>query len=71
MLAESLTAVVLAQDSELARGESAEPVELAKLEERLADMGITVCHYPPGTSKWNKGVHRLVSCRLMSETVGC
>jgi Rhodopirellula transposase DDE domain len=22
---------------------------------------ITVCHYPPGTSKWNKIEHRLVS----------
>ena len=31
---------------------------------RLADelrMAITVCHYPPGTSKWNKIEHRLFS----------
>jgi len=30
----------------------------------LADeigMPITVCHYPPGTSKWNKIEHRLFS----------
>ncbi|OAA27934.1 Rhodopirellula transposase DDE domain-containing protein [Frankia sp. EI5c] len=34
--------------------------ELAKL---AADTGlqITVCHYPPGTSKWNKIEHRLFS----------
>ena len=24
-------------------------------------MAITVCHYPPGTSKWNKIEHRLFS----------
>jgi hypothetical protein len=32
--------------------------------QRLADelaMPITVCHYPPGTSKWNKIEHRLFS----------
>jgi hypothetical protein len=31
---------------------------------RLSDetgMSITVCHYPPGTSKWNKIEHRLFS----------
>jgi transposase len=35
-------------------------VELAKL---AAETGleITVCHYPPGTSKWNKVEHRLFS----------
>jgi len=35
-------------------------VELAKL---AAETGleITVCHYPPGTSKWNKIEHRLFS----------
>jgi len=35
-------------------------VELARL---AADTGleITVCHYPPGTSKWNKIEHRLFS----------
>ncbi len=35
-------------------------VELAKL---AADIGlpITVCHFPPGTSKWNKIEHRLFS----------
>ena len=35
-------------------------VELAKL---AADAGldITVCHFPPGTSKWNKIEHRLFS----------
>jgi len=32
--------------------------------QELADelgMAITVCHYPPGTSKWNKIEHRLFS----------
>jgi transposase len=32
--------------------------------QRLADelgMGITVCHFPPGTSKWNKIEHRMFS----------
>jgi Rhodopirellula transposase DDE domain len=35
-------------------------VELARL---AAEIGrdITVCHYPPGTSKWNKVEHRLFS----------
>ena len=37
----------------------------AKLElQRLADgtgLTITVCHFPPGTSKWNKVEHRLFS----------
>jgi len=35
-----------------------------KLLQKLADelgMAITVCHYPPGTSKWNKIEHRLFS----------
>lgn len=35
-------------------------VELAKLAERTG-LDITVCHYPPGTSKWNKIEHRLFS----------
>jgi DNA-binding phage protein len=26
-----------------------------------ADLDVTVCHYPPGTSKWNKIEHRLFS----------
>ena len=32
--------------------------------QRLADelgVGITVCHFPPGTSKWNKIEHRMFS----------
>jgi len=32
--------------------------------QRLADstnLAITVCHFPPGTSKWNKVEHRLFS----------
>jgi hypothetical protein len=35
-------------------------VELSKL---AAETGLelTVCHYPPGTSKWNKIEHRLFS----------
>ena len=35
-------------------------VELQKLADRL-HLPITVCHFPPGTSKWNKIEHRLFS----------
>lgn len=35
-------------------------VELQKLATEL-DMEITVCHFPPGTSKWNKIEHRMFS----------
>ena len=35
-------------------------VELQKLADELA-LPITVCHLPPGTSKWNKIEHRLFS----------
>jgi Rhodopirellula transposase DDE domain len=35
-------------------------VELQKLSNELK-LPITVCHYPPGTSKWNKIEHRLFS----------
>ncbi len=35
-------------------------VELAKLAAEI-DLDISVCHYPPGTSKWNKIEHRLFS----------
>lgn len=35
-------------------------VELAKLAAE-AGLDITVCHFPPGTSKWNKIEHRLFS----------
>lgn len=35
-------------------------LELAKLAER-SGLDITVCHFPPGTSKWNKVEHRLFS----------
>jgi Rhodopirellula transposase DDE domain len=35
-------------------------VELQKLSDELR-LPITVCHYPPGTSKWNKIEHRLFS----------
>jgi hypothetical protein len=35
-------------------------VELAKLAAR-AGLDVTVCHFPPGTSKWNKIEHRLFS----------
>jgi len=35
-------------------------VELAKLASETG-LAITVCHYPPGTSKWNKVEHRLFS----------
>ena len=35
-------------------------IELQKLADELA-IPITVCHLPPGTSKWNKIEHRLFS----------
>ena len=35
-------------------------VELAKLAKETG-LAITVCHYPPGTSKWNKIEHRMFS----------
>jgi transposase len=35
-------------------------VELAKLAAETG-LAITVCHYPPGTSKWNKVEHRMFS----------
>ena len=35
-------------------------IELAKLATEIA-LPITVCHFPPGTSKWNKIEHRLFS----------
>jgi hypothetical protein len=35
-------------------------VELQKLANELA-MEVSVCHFPPGTSKWNKIEHRLFS----------
>ena len=46
-------------------GSNGARVRLWKLElQRLADelgLAITVCHLPPGTSKWNKIEHRLFS----------
>jgi transposase len=35
-------------------------VELQKLADRIS-LRISVCHFPPGTSKWNKVEHRLFS----------
>src|ERR1035438_8211498 len=35
-------------------------VELQKLADKTG-LRITVCHFPPGTSKWNKIEHRLFS----------
>jgi hypothetical protein len=35
-------------------------LELQKLADEI-DLEITVCHFPPGTSKWNKVEHRLFS----------
>ena len=35
-------------------------VELQQLANEIA-IPVTVCHYPPGTSKWNKIEHRLFS----------
>ena len=36
-------------------------MELQKIGGRARDSRITVCHFPPGTSKWNKVEHRLFS----------
>jgi Rhodopirellula transposase DDE domain len=40
-------------------------VELARLAKE-SGLEITVCHYPPGTSKWNKVEHRLFSFITMN-----
>jgi len=40
-------------------------VKLAALAARTG-LNITVCHYPPGTSKWNKIEHRLFSAITMN-----
>jgi hypothetical protein len=40
-------------------------VELAKLAHETG-LEITVCHYPPGTSKWNKIEHRMFSFITMN-----
>ena len=48
-----------------ATGSEAWKVELAKLAEETG-LEITVCHYPPGTSKWNKIEHRMFSFITMN-----
>ena len=40
-------------------------VEIARLAEETG-LDITVCHYPPGTSKWNKIEHRMFSFITMN-----
>jgi Rhodopirellula transposase DDE domain len=40
-------------------------VELAKLADQ-AGLRVTVCHYPPGTSKWNRIEHRMFSFITMN-----
>lgn len=40
-------------------------VELAKLAQETG-LAVTVCHYPPGTSKWNKIEHRMFSFITMN-----
>ena len=40
-------------------------VELARLAEETG-LDITVCHYPPGTSKWNRIEHRMFSFITMN-----
>jgi len=40
-------------------------VELAKLAKETG-LDITVCHYPPGTSKWNRIEHRMFSFITMN-----
>ena len=40
--------------------------------QELADetgLRITVCHFPPGTSKWNKIEHRMF-CHITAELAG-
>ena len=57
-------------------GSNGSRVRLWKIElQKLADeTGVTigVCHYPPGTSKWNKIEHRLfcVSIRRSTQAAG-
>jgi hypothetical protein len=44
-----------------------------QLQEKLADglgLTVTVCHYPPGTSKWNPIEHRLFS-EISKTWAGC
>lgn len=40
-------------------------LHLARLAEELG-LEVTVCHYPPGTSKWNKIEHRMFSFITMN-----
>jgi len=40
-------------------------VELAKLAKETG-LNVTVCHFPPGTSKWNKIEHRMFSFITMN-----
>ena len=40
-------------------------VHLARLATELG-LEVTVCHYPPGTSKWNKIEHRMFSFITMN-----
>jgi hypothetical protein len=40
-------------------------VELARLTKETG-LRITVCHYPPGTSKWNRIEHRMFSFITMN-----
>lgn len=45
----------------------------ARLQEQIADqygLEVTVCHYPPGTSKWNPIEHRLFS-EISKTWAGC
>jgi hypothetical protein len=42
------------------QGQESRKFHLAKLAKDTG-LQITVCHYPPGTSKWNKIEHRLFS----------
>jgi hypothetical protein len=36
-------------------------LELQRLADETGGVAIAVCHFPPGTSKWNKVEHRLFS----------
>ena len=57
------TALLITADAGGSNGAAAAPVEVgtATVRQSRTGLAITVCHFPPGTSKWNKIEHRLFS----------
>jgi len=53
----------------MAQGFSLRKVALQKLANETG-LKISVCHYPPGTSKWNKIEHRMF-CHITKNWRGC